>query len=510
MTDRLILWNGNILTMDSNDRRAEALAVVGGKIAGVGTSLDIQRLYGTGWESIDLQRKTVLPGFIDSHVHLMATAITAIGIDLGETKSLDEILEKVEERVRQTPPGEWVFGYFITHLSDRGMPTRYDLDRISKRHPIRLTHRNGHLCSLNSRAIEILDFPKDLEGVEKQSGEVTGVIRDPAIQNLRHPGLFMKEQMMTEALKLASRLALKKGVTTLHALDGGQRHSEAIPYLLKIKDELPIKLVLYNQTMKVKECLDLGLPRIGGCISADGAFESHTAALFEPYADEPDNYGTLTYTQQEMSDFILRAHRNDLQVAIHCEGDRAIEQVLHAYESALRYFPRENHRHRIEHFEVPTENQLERAAKASIVVGMQPAFLPVFFFRGGGERYEAFLGRARPKRIHPYRTMLSYGILMAGGSDSPVTKIDPLFGIEAAARHLHSEERLSSLEAIKLFTINGAKFAFEEDRKGSIEIGKKADLVILAEDPCSVAPERIGKIPVEMTLVEGKIAFQGP
>jgi predicted amidohydrolase YtcJ len=507
MTDKIILWNGNILTMDSKDRKAEALAVSTGKIVGVGTNQDIRKLYGNGWKSIDLQGKTVLPGFIDSHVHLMATAITAIGIDLAEVRSLDEILVKVEERVKQTPPGEWIFGYFITHLSDRSMPTRFDLDRISTSHPIRLTHRNGHLCSLNSRALEILQVPKDLEGIEKQSGEVSGVIRDPAIQALRHPGLLLDKEMKRQALKLASQLALRKGVTTLHALDGGQRDSEAIAFLLRIKDELPIKLVLYNQTMRVKESLNLGLPRIGGCISADGAFESHTAALFEPYADEPDNYGTLTYSQQEMSDFVFRAHESQLQVAIHCEGDRAIEQVLYAYERALRYLPRKDHRHRIEHFEIPTENQLERVAKSGILVDLQPAFLPVFFFRGGIERYETFLGRARLKRIHPYRTMLSYGILMAGGSDSPVTRIDPLWGIEAAANHLHAEERLPVQEAIKLFTINGAKFAFEEDEKGSIETGKRADLVILSEDPYSVAPERIRKIPIEMTLVDGKIGF---
>jgi predicted amidohydrolase YtcJ len=507
MTDKIIFWNGNILTMDSKDRKAEALAISTGKIVGVGTNEEIRKLYGNEWKSVDLRGKTVLPGFIDSHVHLMATAITAIGIDLAETRSLDEIFVKVKERVGQTPSGQWIFGYFITHLSDRSMPTRFDLDRISTLHPIRLTHRNGHLCSLNSKALEILHVPKDLEGVEKQSGEATGVIRDPAIQVLPHPGLSMSEQMKAEALKLASQLALQKGVTTLHALDGGQRHAETIPYLLKIKDQLPIKLVLYNQTLKVKESLDLGLPRIGGCISADGAFESHTAALFEPYFDEPENYGTLTYTQQEMSNFILRAHKAGLQVAIHCEGDRAIEQVLYAYERALRILPRKDHRHRIEHFEIPTENQLERVAKAGIGVDMQPAFLPGFFFRGGVERYEAFLGRARLKRIHPYRTMLSYGIGMAGGSDSPVTKIDPLLGIEAAVNHLHSEERLPVLEAIKLFTINGAKFAFEEDEKGSIEAGKRADLVILSEDPCSVAPETIGKVLIEMTIVDGKIAF---
>jgi predicted amidohydrolase YtcJ len=369
-------------------------------------------------------------------------------------------------------------------------------------------HRNGHLCSLNTRAIEILKIPVNLEGVEKESGEVTGVIRDPAIQALSHPGSSLTEGRRTEALRSASQVALGRGVTTLHALDGGARNPGAIPFLLGVKDDLPVKLVLYDQTMKVKEPVDLGLPRIGGCISADGAFESHTAALLEPYADEPDNYGTLTYTQRRMSSFILKAHQAGLQIAVHCEGDRAVEQVLFGYERALRFSPRKDHRHRIEHFEIPTERQIERAAQAGVLAGMQPAFLPVFFFRNGMERYESFLGRSRLIRIHPYRTMLSAGVLMAGGSDSPVTNIDPLSGIEAVATHPHSEERLSVLEAIELFTINGARFAFEENQKGSIEIGKAADLVILSEDPCSVAPEKIGKISIEMTIVDGKVAFK--
>ena len=139
---------------------------------------------------------------------------------------------------------------------------------------------------------------------------------------------------------------------------------------------------------------------------------------------------------------------------------------------------------------------------------MQPSFLPVFFFRGGVERYEAFFGRPRLKRIHPYRTMINCGIPIAGGSDSPVTPIDPLAGIEAAANHLHTEERIPVLEVIKMFTINGARFAFEENAKGSIEVGKAADLVVLSEDPCAVPPDRIGKISVEMTLLDGKIVFQ--
>jgi hypothetical protein len=507
MSDPTIFWNCNILTLNPLHPRAEALFIANGMIAMVGTNQEIRNLLGENSKSVDLKGKTVLPGFIDSHVHLMATAITGIGIDLSEARSIDEILARVDERIRQTSRGEWILGYFITHLSDRNMPTRFDLDRVSIDHPIRLTHRNGHLCSMNTKALDVLHVPGDLDGIEKESGELTGVVRDPAIQVLPHPGFGMREESKREALKFASLRATKKGVTTLHALDGGKRNSGAIQYLRSVEKDLAIKLVLYNQTMEIKEVLDSHLPRIGGCICADGAFESHTAALLEPYSDESHHYGTLTYTQEEMSDFIFRAHQQNLQVAIHCEGDRAIEQVLFSYERALRQMGREDHRHRIEHFEIPTENQLERVAKAGIVAGMQPAFLPFFFYRGGVERYEAFLGKARVKRIHPYRAMLSHGILMAGGSDSPVTTIDPLLGISAAANHPHPDERLPVLEAVKLFTINGARAAFEEKTKGTIEAGKAADLVVLSENPFSIDPDKIETISIEMTLIDGKIVY---
>jgi len=503
----ILFWNGQILTLNAYNDKAEALLIEDGRIIWVGNHQEVKKRFGAPSESIDLEGKAILPGFIDSHVHFMATAIVAAGIDLSEAKDMDELLAKVEERVKETPHGEWIFGYFITHLPDRHMPTRFDLDRISTQHPIRLTHRNGHLCSMNTKGLEMLSVSKDLPGVEQESGAMTGVIRDPAIQLLPHPGFSMSEETKREALTLASRMAVMKGVTTLHALDGGPRDPDSIEFLRGMAEGLAVKIVPYHQTMEVQEVLKEGFPRIGGCICADGAFESHTAALFEPYADEPDHYGTLNYSQQEMSNFILQAHRQGLQIAIHCEGDRAIEQVLFAYENALRQFPRYDHRHRIEHFEIPTESQLERVAKAGIVVGMQPAFLPTFFFRGGVERYESVLGKARLKRIHPYRSMLSYGIHMSGGSDSPVTQIDPLLGIWAAVTHPHLDERLPVLEAIKLFTIQGARAAFEEKEKGSIEVGKAADLVVLSEDLFAIELDRIPSVLVEMTLIDGKVVF---
>lgn len=176
--NNITLWNANILTLDPTCPKAEALAVERGKIARVGTNQDILKLHGEGWDSVDLQGKTVLPGFIDSHVHFLPTALTAIGINLAEARTVDEILLKVEDKAKETPPGDWILGYFITYLSDRGMPTRYDLDRVSTAHPIRLTYLNGHLCSLNTKALEILNVSKDLEGVEKVAGEGDQVVYD--------------------------------------------------------------------------------------------------------------------------------------------------------------------------------------------------------------------------------------------------------------------------------------------------------------------------------------------
>ena len=187
MNDRMVFFNGNFHTMDPGARKVEALSMEKGRIIHIGTNLEVRRSCSPGWKSMDLQGKTVLPGFIDTHVHLMSTSMTTVGIDLGETRNTEEILARVEERAKQTPPGQWILGYFITYLPDRSMPTRFDLDRVSSNHPVRVTHRNGHLCSLNTLAIERLNVRRDLEGVEYRSGDMTGVIRDPAIQAESNP-----------------------------------------------------------------------------------------------------------------------------------------------------------------------------------------------------------------------------------------------------------------------------------------------------------------------------------
>jgi hypothetical protein len=332
------------------------------------------------------------------------------------------------------------------------------------------------------------------------------VIRDPGILTFIHPAMaaIVPERTKVDYLLTAGRMALAKGITTVHALDGGDLGPGDTRIIWQNRHRLPVHLVCYNQSMDIGEVRKLGLPRIGGCICSDGAFEAHTAALFEPYADEPDNYGTLTFAQETMDAFILDAHREGLQISVHCESERAIEQVLWAMEKALRAFPREDHRHRIEHLELPTYNQIARMAAAGIMASMQPAFIPAFIGQEDMGVYEKLLGKTRLQRVHPYRTILDAGIPISGGSDSPVTPYDPLTGIQAAVNHPNPAQRVSVRDAIAMFTSTAAWGAFQENEKGTLETGKLADLVVLEEDPFMVAADRIKDIGIHSVCVEGR------
>ena len=507
MSGPLVLTNANIITMDSAGTRAGALAMDRGRLVRVGAEHDFTDLLTEGWPVLDLEGKTVLPGFIDSHQHMMLTGLGLTGVALEEAVSIADVVEKMAARIRETEPGEWVRGANLNEqsLAEKRMPTRDDLDRISPDHPVYLLHATCHMCTLNTRALELLNIPLSLEGYDLEGGRPTGVVRDPGILTFVHPamGRLIREEQKLGALLAASSLALGRGVTTLHALDGGDLGPGDTRFITASLGQLPVHVVCYNQSMDLGEVRALGLPRIGGCICSDGAFEAHTAALFEPYVDEPDNYGALTYSQEVMDDFIMAAHREGLQIAVHCESDRSIEQVLSAMEKALRAHPRTDHRHRIEHLELPTLNQLHRLVQAGIMASMQPAFIPAFIGMNNMEYYEKLLGRPRLSRVHPYRTILDLGIPISGGSDSPVTPYDPLVGVQAAVNHPNQEERVTRPEALAMFTSTAAYSAFEEQDKGSLEPGKLADLVVLDGDPLSCGPDEIAGLAVAMTFVAG-------
>jgi predicted amidohydrolase YtcJ len=243
------------------------------------------------------------------------------------------------------------------------------------------------------------------------------------------------------------------------------------------------------------------------CDLTDGSVEGRTAALYEPYADDPTTLGMLHHTDEEFYAFIEKVHRAGCQISIHAESDRAIDQVLWAYEKVLGKYPRQDHRHRIEHFEVCTPRQIKKVARLGVALAMQPMFITVC---EGPDLayYRSLLGDERIKRGHAFRWIMDEEILVSGGSDTPVTKMNPLGGIHAAVNHPLKEQRIDVYEAIEMFTINGAKIGFEEGIKGNIEPGKLADFVVLSDDPYRVPKDKIGNIKVEMTIVGGKTVYQ--
>jgi predicted amidohydrolase YtcJ len=264
-----------------------------------------------------------------------------------------------------------------------------------------------------------------------------------------------------------------------------------------------LRIVLYYQTMEIAKVIELGLPRIGGCILLDGDVGPHTAALSEPYADDPGCYGTLYYQDDVVNQFTLAAHKEGLQIAFHAVGDAAVEQALNAYENALEQVPREDHRHRIEHCEVIRESQITRASKLGIALAIQPPFNHFWPHTG----YYRTLGEERAWKADPVRSLIRPNLLVAGGSDSTVTPLGPLIGVHAAVNHSNPAERISAFEAMKLYTINAARIAFQEDDRGSLEVGKLGDLVVLAENPFEVDQRRIKEIKVEMTVIGGNILY---
>jgi hypothetical protein len=309
----------------------------------------------------------------------------------------------------------------------------------------------------------------------------------------------------SEVITLAAKRAVTVGLTTIHALEGGSvSEDQAVSEFLESSSGLPLRFVLYYQTMDVGKVMALGLPRIGGCILLDGDVGPRTAALSQPYVDDPECYGTLYHTQSEIDAFVFEAHKAGLQVALHAVGDAAVEQALNAYEAALTAHPRDDHRHRIEHCEIIREEQVQRAQRLGVALAIQPPFNHYW----PHTEYFSSVGKERAMSADPVRRLMRPGLLVAGGSDSTVTPLGPLIGVHAAVNHSNPAERVSVQQGLELYTINAARIAFEERDKGSLETGKLGDFTILAENPFEVDPSRIKDISVESTFVGGQAVYQ--
>ena len=506
----VILRNANIITMNPRQPRAEALAIRDGRIVAIGSWEEVVP-QGRGSPILDLTDKTVLPGFIDTHAHFIWTAPSMAALDVSDGNAHSSLQPIIRQAVAETLPGELVFGMGFTEYpleTEQQSPVVQVLDAAAPENPVFLMGVTGHTSAANTRALEMLALPEGTPGVMRDArGRPNGLLADRAntLAWERFSMSFGAGEKAAQMIARAEEKALSVGLTTLHALEGGNTSEDVtIANLLLGMPNLRLRLVLYYQTMNVNKVIRLGLPRIGGCILLDGDVGPHTAALSEPYADDPSCYGTLYYTQEEVNAFVLEAHKAGLQVAMHAVGDGAVEQALTAYETALNAHPRKDHRHRIEHCEIIREEQIERARQLGVALAIQPPFNHYW----PHTTYYSSLGEERALKVDPVHSLMRPGLLIAGGSDSTVTPLGPLIGVHAAVNHSNPAERIDVNEALALYTINAARIGFEEQDKGSLEIGKLGDMVVLSRDPFGVEPGYIKDIPVDMTIVGGQVAYE--
>jgi predicted amidohydrolase YtcJ len=508
-----LIIKGNIITVVNQKPRAEAIGIKGEKIVSVGSVNEVEADARKTTTVLDLTGKTVLPGFMDSHAHPMGTGKNRMGVDLSSVKTVSETLEKIREKAKKTPEGKLIFcpEYNRLRVAEKRYPTIKELDAISNKHPIWVQHYDGHNSQLNSMSLKLLHFTPGMEGVESdEKGELTGWIKDPASAwPLSGGDRLSNDAERMEALTLVTKEAASVGITTLFAKEG----LENAEFILKNVKKIPVRIRPMIFPGFGKASLDdvinskfLG-DHICVCNLVDGSHEGRTSAMYEPYTDDPTTLGMLYHNDEELFDFVEKVHKAGCQISIHAEADRGIEQVLWAIEKVLEKYPRKDHRHRIEHYETVTSRILKWTARLGVAVAMQPMFVPVA--EGPNlEYYRSLIGDERVTRTNIFRSILDEGILVAGGSDTPVTRMNPLGGIHVLVNHPLREQRINVHEAIEIFTINNAKIGFEEDIKGNIEPGKLADFVVLSADPFRVPKETIGNIKVEMTIVGGKVVYQ--
>lgn len=495
--------NGRIYTL-AEPARAEALLVRDGRIAALGSTEEIQaQANAAKAEVIDLQGKVVLPGFIDAHTHLVFAGLAKTRyLDLSGARSLDELLDQVRAAVKGKSRDEWLIGrrWDESRWPERRYVTRQDLDRVAPRVPVALFRVDGHLLSVNSRALESIELP---ERFQEEADLERGLLREEAawwFYDQIEPGLEAIEEAIQAAVKEAHAL----GITSAHEIVK-PRYLRAYQHLHK-RGELRLRVYANPRADSLDNLIHLGLEtglgdewlRLGAIkVFADGSIGAGNAALREPYHDREER-GKLNYTPEQLLKLVRTAHEHGWQVMTHAIGDRAIRLVLETYRQA-GVGPAD--RYRIEHFELPHDEDLQEAARMGIIASMQPNFVK---WAGPGGLYEARLGPERTERIGPHRLVLDAGIRVAFGSDC--MPLGPLFGLHQAVNAPHPAQRLAVEEAIRCYTQGGAYAAFEEDLKGTLEPGKLADFIALSEDPFA-RPEGIEDLEVELTVIGGEVVF---
>lgn len=532
----LLLLNGSFYTMDPDRPRASAIAIDrgSGRIVAVGDAADMRGWSGRLTDTLDLGGRTVLPGFIDAHTHLLTYAHDRREANLTGARSEAEAVARVQAAAARTPSGAWVRGahWDISLWPSVTFPTRASLDAAVPDHPVALASYDHHSLWVNSEALRragiTRETPDPLGGsiARDAAGEPAGMLFEGSAMGLVE-SVIEPPDAATELDLLRGVLAdlRARGITGVHNIE--TPHSFRLMQRLREQGELTPRVVFFLPKHSLPEIAQVGLQadfgddtlRFGGIkIFADGALTSRTAALFEPFEGQPDNRGLLTTSEAEMEALATAAAAGGIGVAIHAIGDRAVHAALDAIERGLAIHQR-NHasrgastppsrpRYRLEHIQLARPDDIARMARLGVVASVQP-----FHAVADRDKAERYWG-ARHRRAYAYRALRDAGIPLALGSDVPVDTWDPLRILHAAVTRRNDqdpdrpawvpEQALTVSEALHAYTRGAAYAGGQEQRQGSITPGKLADLVVLTEDPFTVPAERLAGAGVAATLAGG-------
>jgi len=533
----VVFENGNFITLDPGAPQAEAVAVRGERIVAVGSREEIEKYRGDETEVVDLKGLTVVPGLIDAHEHFPRIGKRVQQVFLDETRSAAEALEIVKRELEKVPPGEWLVGqgWHTVTWNGSGYPNQEELSRISPDNPVYLVGMASHAAWVNAKALELAGISKDTPDPpggkilkREDTGEPTGILLEEAL-DLVSPLLPPEtRESRKEDIRRSIETALRFGLTGMH--DAGSNAETvgifkdlvaegAFPFRLYVMLDVPDGGAVLDSYLEHPPEVGLGDHRLTiRCFKAyaDGALGARGASLLEPYSDDAEATGLIQNSEDELTRVIEKAGGKGYQVAIHAIGDRGNRNTLNAVERAQKALPGKDLRVRIEHAQILSPSDIPRFASLSVIASMQPIHATMDM--GFAET------RVGPERIqggYVWQSLLSSGARVAAGSDTPSFPVDynnPLWGVHAAVTRQDAEgkpdggwygdQKVSRMDALRMYTLHPAYAAFEEDIKGSISPGKLADLTVLSKDILTIPEAEIRDTEVVMTVVGGKVVYR--
>ena len=524
----LVITNANIRTMDAKRTVARSVAVVGGKIIALGSDADTRPLIGPKTRVIDAKGKTIIPGFNDAHVHFMETGQQLSSVDLRDAQTPEEFVRRIKDFAAKLPKGRWILGGKWDHENwkPNNLPTAAMIDAATPDNPVFIDRLDGHMALANGLAMKLAGVNKDTKEVDgglivrDAGGNPTGVFKDAAMSYINRviPDSSWDEKL--EFAEAATRHAASLGVTSVTDVSAGTD----VGVYQELMRQGKLKTRIYGcstladykrwERTGVRYAFGDAMLRVG-CLKgyADGSLGSTTAWLFEPYLDDPKSTGLAGEDIPRTAELVLGADKAGLQINIHAIGDKANATILDIFEKTAKANGPRDRRFRIEHAQHLRQQDIPRFGKLKVVASMQP-----FHIIDDGRWAWKRLDEKRLMGTYAFRTLLDTGAVLAFGSDSPVAPLNPLLGVYAAVtrRTLDDknpngwipEQKISVDETVRAFTWGSAYAEFQDAWKGTLEVGKLADFVILSDDIFTINAVLIGKTKVLLTVVDGKVVYE--